>query len=533
MWVTLVTWLIVGVQTKPTADIVVRLLDGQQVHYGWRTLLIPITWLASLSSVTHVLQSRSEYVHTYQDLQETATDLLELERTSHEKLDAERQQLITTVQQTIQPVLEQIAYEIRHLGNRVSADSFRNLVQQVDDYSIHTVRRLIDELFTDSVDPKTPSRLARRTQRIPLLNWRRLTLDPWCTFWIALSVSVAATLPASALHQQMTMVAQVVTMLTPVFVLHYVRRWKPFQNHTEPVIWVAVACLIVGAFRLSLPDDSPLLVLRNSPGELPLIMALLYALSIVLGALNRYFSDSYIVATQEQEQVNAQLELSVQKNELARQVVRRNVGRIMHGPIQGRLAAIRLKLHLLSDTSSNAEPVLNEDDTAQVLHLLEQISREIRNLGDERSKPHTIHLNDALSALALKWRGIMRVTFDVSHEAQRTLTDTNSLALKLVASCSEAITNASRHGYATKVEISITLSAEKSIELTVIDDGRGVKGAVTAGIGLKDIQEDGGIWCFDPCDTGATLRVQFPLLGTPIQQAPQTFASEDQQTGSR
>ena len=511
LWVTLVTWLIVGLQVKPTADVVDHLLGGQQLSYGWRTVLIPIVWLASLASVTHVLQSRSEYVSTYQVLQHTAADLSELERTSHEKLDVERQQLIATVQKTIQPELEQIASEIRHLGNRVSAARFRNLLQQVDDYSIHTLRRLIDELFTDSVGPTLPSRVAHGTQQIPLLNWRRLTLDPWCTFWIALSVSVAAGLPSSTMHQQMAMVAQVVVMLLPVFFLSYIQRWKPLAERIHPVIWVLISCVIVIAVRLSLPAQSPLLVLRNGPPELPLVTAALYALSIVLGSLNRYFSDSYIAATHEQTEVNAQLQLRVQNNESARQVVRHNLGRIMHGPIQGRLAAIRLKLHVLDESSTDDESSLDEDDATKVLDLLEQISHEIEHLGNESAAPEAISLDDSLNALAGKWRGIIRLTFDAPGDVHNVLADNNPLVQRLVAACSEAITNASRHGYATKVELYFELMPRHSIRLRVIDDGLGVNQPVTPGIGLQDIEADGGRWLFEDCLTGTILRVEFPL----------------------
>ena len=509
--VTLLTWLFAGMQAKLTAALLQPFIGGQQLTYGWRTVLLPVVWFASLASVTHVLQSRSDYVSTFQHLQQTEATLSELERTSQAKLATERRQLIDTVRQTIEPELQQIASEIRDLGSRVSAAGFKNILKQVDNYSIHTLRKLIDELFAETESPKVATLLTQTSKQLPLLNWRRLTLDPWCTFWIALSVSVAATLPTSGFHDPVTMVAQVVALLLPVFILNYIRQWNPLAQHTQPVLWVILACAIVMGFRLSLPPHSPLLVLRNPPPELAIIMALLYAVSIVLGSLNRYFADSYVTATHAQQQVNAQLELSVHNNEAARLVVRRNVARIMHGPIQGRLAAIRLKLHVVSESSSDTGPFLDDLDIAQILDLLEQISQEVENLGSEISSPPATSLDDALSGLASKWRGIISVSSDVSSDARRALELDNDLTDKLVAACSEAITNASRHGYATRVGVSIRLTTGDRIELIVLDDGRGVSQAVTAGIGLQDIEADGGSWRFEHCHTGAKFRVDFSL----------------------
>ena len=509
--VTLTAWLLIGLQSKPTADALQHFLGGQHTAFGWRTLLIPVTWFASLASVTHVLQSRSEFKDTYERLQRTAATLSDLDKSSQQELDAERRQLIETVQQTIQPELQHIASEIRELGNQGTADGFRNLLQQVDNYSVHTVRRLIDELFAETSTSKVSPPRAQASKRPPRLKLRSLTLNPQGTFWIAFSVSMAATLPSSTFHQQMAMVAQVVVMLSPVVVLNRMQGWHVLAQRIQPVVWVIVACLSVMALRLSLPNESPLLVLHNPPPAMALLMAALYALSILLGSLNKYFVDSYVAATHEQAQVNAQLALSVEKNESARQVVRRNVGRIMHGPIQGRLAAIRLKLHILSETSSNGELFLDAVDSTHILDLLAQISHEIDNLGDESGAPAIQSMDEALNALASKWRGIMRVSFDISSEAQAALVLARDLAQKLLAAASEAITNASRHGYATQADLSVKLTAGGNLELTVVDDGSGVEQPFTAGIGLQDIEGDGGIWRFEPCDTGAKLCIDFPL----------------------
>jgi len=509
--VTLIAWLLVGLQSKPTSVALQHFLGGQQPSYGWRTFLIPVTWFASLASVTHVLQSRSEFKDTYERLQQTATTLYELERTSQQELDAGRRQLIDTVQQTIQPELQHIASEIRDLGNRVTADGFRRLLQQVDNYSTHTVRRLIDELFTETSASEVALPMAAARKRLPRLDFRQLSLNPRGTFWIAFIVSMTATLPASSPHEQIAMVTQVVVLLSPVVVLNRLQRWHRLAKRIQPVVWVIVACMCVVGLRLSLPNDSPLLVLHKHPPAMALVMAALYALSILLGSLNQYFVSSYIEATREQTHVNAQLALSVEKNEAARQVVRRNVGRIMHGPIQGRLAAIRLKLHILSETTSTSKPYLDEVDATQLLDLLEQISHEIENLSDETENTPIQSLVEALNALAGKWRGIIRFTFDISSQANEELMHAKDLTQKITAACSEAITNASRHGYATRVELSVDLSPNGNLQLTVVDDGTGVEQSLTAGIGLHDIEADGGQWRFEPSDTGAVLRIEFPL----------------------
>jgi len=511
-YVTLATWLLVGIQTKPSGNLLRSLLGGEQVDYGWRTALFPVVWIASLASVTHVLQSRSEYLTTYHELEQTEAKLAELERTSYEKLEAETRKLINSVQQTIQPELQQIANEIRVLSFQDNVKGIRNLLFQVDNYSIHTVRKLIDELYVENRSSQEPVPFMPVAKRIPLLSWRRLTLDPLTTFWIALSVSVSATLPTLGFQRPFTMVAQVFAILMPVFILNYVRKLRFLARHTAPVFWVFLACFSVVIFRLSLPSNSPLLVLRNPPPELALTMALLYAVTILLGSLNRYFADSYFESTAKRLNANAQLELSIQDIEAARLRVRRHVARIMHGPIQGRLSAIRLKLHVLSETSPDAEMALDEDDVAVVLALLEQISTEIENLGNQNSIPEKASLADALQALARKWRGIMHVFSDIPIDVQVLLANQNILTQKLVAACSEAITNASRHGYATQVCLTFSCNLDrKVIRLNAIDDGRGLQHQISPGFGLQDIEADGGRWRFEPSQSGAQLCIEFPF----------------------
>jgi signal transduction histidine kinase len=78
----------------------------------------------------------------------------------------------------------------------------------------------------------------------------------------------------------------------------------------------------------------------------------------------------------------------------------------------------------------------------------------------------------------------------------------------------EALTNAAKHGEATRIEVRI-VRRPKSLVLEVTDDGRG--GADPAGSGLTGLRRrvealDGTLLIVSPSDGGTTLRAELPCV---------------------
>lgn len=132
----------------------------------------------------------------------------------------------------------------------------------------------------------------------------------------------------------------------------------------------------------------------------------------------------------------------------------RELGQYLHSTVQSRLMASAL----LIDTNPDQDSSWYRERLEGTMRILTSPLSEFRQL--------EIDLASALHELANKWAGIIDVEVQIhgSSEVQRT-TD-------VVAVVQEAVSNASRHGLARMVRVTVTLSP-RGIDIDVLDDGIG------------------------------------------------------------
>jgi signal transduction histidine kinase len=91
----------------------------------------------------------------------------------------------------------------------------------------------------------------------------------------------------------------------------------------------------------------------------------------------------------------------------------------------------------------------------------------------------------------------------------------------------EALTNAVRHAQASRCVISLALrEREQALELSIIDNGRGLPPIRGTGVGLASMRERteelGGSWEIESLPTGGTgVRVRLPCLLPTLAAAPE------------
>jgi signal transduction histidine kinase len=182
-----------------------------------------------------------------------------------------------------------------------------------------------------------------------------------------------------------------------------------------------------------------------------------------------------------------------------------------------------MKLHLIAERQPSTSTSVSRADIAQLKDLLAEIAHEIETFGDDNEASIDTSLSDLLSALAYKWQGMIDVHHDASTQVLDVLDADTVLKDVVVAACSEAVTNAARHGKATQISLQLGLAEQASIvQLVAQDNGAGVPRTLLPGIGLKDIEADGGNWHFEPCEGGARFCVEFPTAQTPAGLASTT-----------
>jgi len=515
--VTLLTWLMTGLSSVAIAQVVHHLVGGgEQVPPQVLLVNVPMMWIASIYGATVVIESRRQYLEKFNALQGATKSLRQLEASVHQSLQLERNKLIDTVRARIKPELELISSEIASMQSSANTKDLLQISTQVDDYSLQTLRALIVEL-NETNTLNTTMRPELDLPESPKLAVSNLTLDPARSFRLALVVGVVLLLPLRGLGECLATMTRVAGVFLPIVLLNLVRQRSTIAKKFPEVFWVLTACLLVLVFMLILYSNWLQSPIASRQHFFPILGWIYIELSIILGAVSKYFSDAFSLASQKQEALNEQLIAEVQRSEYARQVFRRDVARILHGPIQGRLAAVRMKLHLIAERSPSTPASTNQSDIAQLTELLAQIASEIETFGADSGLPVDASLKDALHALAYKWQGMIDVVHEVPTQVARALDTEKGLKNRVVAACSEAVTNAARHGKATHIYLQLKLFDDASVvQLVAEDNGTGLCQKFIPGIGMQDIEADGGTWHIGPGEIGARLRVEFPLTRSPL-----------------
>ena len=188
-------------------------------------------------------------------------------------------------------------------------------------------------------------------------------------------------------------------------------------------------------------------------------------------------------------------------------VTREQVAELLHGPVQGRLAAVSLAIRLHMDSLQRGEDPSLSELKRRVDHLLDETSRDLQRLG--REPVHSSRdVAERLTAVVIQWQGFLDLTVDTDALVVDVLHGHPDAAERLARCLDEAVTNASRHGGARRVMARCRIEEGSLLVLDVVDDGIGVIDSPTAGIGLESVTASGGVWQFVPVSgTGAHLRV--------------------------
>jgi signal transduction histidine kinase len=188
-------------------------------------------------------------------------------------------------------------------------------------------------------------------------------------------------------------------------------------------------------------------------------------------------------------------------------VTREQVAELLHGPVQGRLAAVSLAIRLHMDSLQRGEDPSLSELKRRVDHLLDETSRDLQRLGCE-PVDSSRDVAERLTAVVIQWQGFLDLTVDTDALVVDVLHGHPDVAERLARCLDEAVTNASRHGGARRVMARCRIEEGSLLVLDVVDDGIGVIDSPTAGIGLESVTASGGVWQFVPVSgTGAHLRV--------------------------
>jgi hypothetical protein len=185
--------------------------------------------------------------------------------------------------------------------------------------------------------------------------------------------------------------------------------------------------------------------------------------------------------------------------------VNQRLAQLLHGTIQGRLALASIRLAELQEPGGSPELVKARRE--EVIALLESIENELDQWGEIDFAATHQPLDALLAAIRADWLGILDCEWQISPEARQQLTVRPQLTHQVGELAREAVSNARRHGQASRVSIEITLKRTQpvTLEIRVTDNGVGPSSSVTPGLGQTTLGSIGARWVLLRKDEESTV----------------------------
>lgn len=162
-------------------------------------------------------------------------------------------------------------------------------------------------------------------------------------------------------------------------------------------------------------------------------------------------------------------------------VERERIARNLHDSVIQQLYATSLSLSAASQNTDEENRELIAHTIDSISHVIEGIRREIFDVESMKASPLEVQLQDVMMSILAPIKGAFTMVSKVTHIS-------GDIAPHIRAVCTEATSNAVRHGCATKVDVSLD-RVGVSLVLTITDNGLGANPEAPLGNGLKNMRE--------------------------------------------
>lgn len=164
---------------------------------------------------------------------------------------------------------------------------------------------------------------------------------------------------------------------------------------------------------------------------------------------------------------------------------RNRIYRLLHGAIQGRLAAVSLALTAIVNESDEQR---REELMTQAVDQIALAEADLRHAFDERREDQSTQ--SRLDTMVAAWRNLLQIQLDVPGAATTLLDEFELFGDEVLSAIQEGITNAHRHSHARSVSVAVTLDAAGELRLSITNDVANESGSANAregGTGLEQI----------------------------------------------
>lgn len=259
-----------------------------------------------------------------------------------------------------------------------------------------------------------------------------------------------------------------VGQISPVLLVVWAAQLPDYFSRRNAVIQVIISNLLFYCIQISVWHF-----------ESAVINSLIY-LGFQLFALSTSFARvSERRAREQLEQVNQQLLTTrIILAQSSKQDERLRIARDLHDILGHQLTALNLQLEILQHKVASDLHASVADTKNLAKQLLDNIRAVVRN----QRAPLTVDIRQAVQALVLR---LPQLQLTIEGELQL---ESAELAEQLLLCIQEGISNALRHGHATRINLSLQ-QQKKHITILLDDNGCGCGDKINPGSGLLGINE--------------------------------------------
>jgi two-component sensor histidine kinase len=233
-----------------------------------------------------------------------------------------------------------------------------------------------------------------------------------------------------------------------------------------------------------------------------------WTVTLVVAAL-RLLSETNAELTQTAEDLKREV---IAINNSYRQL-HKGISRLLHGPVQEAITSSMLRLQAQAESVDTA---LDASAYAEVIRARVTAALELLNAP---AFP-TTDLGKMFADLEELWSGVVNVTYSLSDKDLTVIGSDRSAAYAVAELVREACSNATRHGNARRIDISVkVLPKERAIHLVVDNDGAPLALPSKPGIGSQLFEEQTLSWSRKQVGRKVRVTARLPLSATADESA--------------
>lgn len=431
----------------------------------FRLVGAPVFTFAMLS-VSAVLASN--YRRHREVLDELATERYKLQLRSAgiaAKVELQREELLAKIRSLLDPAIKKVQ---QSLVGQSAVESLRATVDEVVRPLSLEVARSSDELELDASTSQSRER-AQLPKRLILGDF---LLPLWGTLIAAVALISVTFLIETPLNALLILVSIFVSMFLTLGVMQLATK-----NISVPAVLAIVLVPILYAVSI-IPFQllAPLAGWRVSSEQL----VVLSIFNLILGSTTFFAQLVQLLrrgTTERLANVNQQLEIL---NAALRQELwlnRRRAASVLHGPVQAALYASAMKLSQAGEPSAK---------------LIAEVELDIQAALEKLNNPSNLELESIASVLGQitdLWSDAAKITIEIAPDLEQQIASQPLAAEALLEIVREFVTNAIKHGSATKVDVKISRIDDHRFAIDVSDNGSGPKPGSGTGFGSKLLSE--------------------------------------------